>query len=375
MKDKQEPILKLISLVSDRIKDLVDKEDEQEVKRIFWVAYNLLIERHEFSGIENNRDSLWLMQYFLEAVIGQWHYFKLIKSDDFESISTEVIAERAIDRFSLFYKSQTETNISNDNLSFYDARVSTISIAEKYLENINHPLSHINPAFSLINDIFETIFRKVAGFANMLPLGLYSEAFVSWRTLHESECIVKLLINGGDKTRYAYIKHITYNNAYRNQSSFTTEELDDIFAKIKSNMKEHNLKSKDMKKFIEYGWLYEHPKYDPNDVTFKLNFRDGIEKLAELSQYSKIYEGASEIAHSSSAFFYVNNNFCRDLSLSMVYRSFIRIADLYFVFMDKYFKLHPLEASKAKQYLDDTKAMSNYLDKVININEVMQADE
>lgn len=373
MKDKQIQMLKLISLVSDRIKDLVDKDDEQEVKQIFLYSYDLLIKHPEFSKIENNTESLWVMSYFLEAVIGQWHYYELIDNKQ-GSQSEKLIAERAIDRFFLFYKNQTE-NLSNDNLPFYDARVSTISIAEKYLENINHPLSHINPTFSLVNDIFETIFRKVAGFANMLPLGLYSEAFVSWRTLHESECIVKLLITGGDATRYAYIKHITYNNAYRNQSSFTTEELDDIFIKIKMSMKEHNLKSKDMKKFIEYGWLYEHPKYDPNDVSFKLNFRDGIEKLADLSAYSKIYEGASEIAHSSSAFFYANNTFCRDLSLAMVYRSFIRIAELYLTFMDKYFRLHPSEASKVKEYLEDTKMMSQYLDRVINIDEVMQADE
>ena len=57
-------------------------------------------------------------------------------------------------------------------------------------------------------------------------------------------------------------------------------------------MKEHNLKSKDMKKYIEYGYLFGVPNITLNE-DFKLNFRDGVERVAGLSQYSKMYETAS----------------------------------------------------------------------------------
>ena len=359
--------------LTPRLNEIVDKKDADIIKKIFNKASTILKDENSFSLNEKDADSIILASLFLEAVLSQWDFFKLTQAGEVTVSDIDKISRKVVDRFLLFY--ETETKIKKDNLPFFDARVATLSSAERFLEKINKPLSHTNPSFSLINDIFETIFVKVAGFTRMLPLGLYADAFVAWRTLHESECIVKLLVNGGDKTRYSYIKHITYNNAYRNAASFSTEDLDAIFAKLKGEMKEHGLKSKDMKKFIEYGWLFEHPDYDSTDVTFKLNFRDGIEKLAGLNDYSKIYEGASEIAHSSSAFFYVNDNFCRDLSLVMVYRSFIRIMELYLTYMGRYFSIHPKEKEKALSHLDDVKLMSSYLDKQININEVMQNDD
>ena len=208
----------------------------------------------------------------------------------------------------------------------------------------------------------------------MMSLGLYPDGFVSWRTLHESECIVSLLISGGDKVRYSYVKHIAYNNALRNPTFFSKEELDKTFEQLKEEMRSHDLKSKDMKKFIEYGWLYEHPKFDPKDVLFKLNFRDGVEKMSGLSQYNKIYEGASEIAHSSSAFFYVNDAFCKDISLSIVYQSAIRISELYMSYMSDFFNHNPDMKETAELYISDAKLISKYLDGVANTKEVINND-
>jgi AraC-like DNA-binding protein len=306
--------------------------------------------------------------------MGEYRSYKTLVSRSFTAEDFAFLAQHAADKYLLLKDCENGKGLG-DSLDYYDPVVSTLRAAEHYLEVINRPLAHTNPSVSLINDLFETIFRKIAGFTKMLTLGLYPDAFVSWRTLHESECIVALLINGGDKVRYSYVKHIAYNNAYRNQSYFSKEQLDQAFEVIKGEMKAHDLKSKDMKKFIEYGWLYDHPLYDPRDLTFKLNFRDGIERLAHLSQYSKIYEGASEIAHSSSAFFYVNDAFCKDLSLAMVYQSFLRIGDNYLTFMKDYFATHEEEKKKALAWIADCRTISGYLDKKVGNIEVMESDD
>ena len=63
-------------------------------------------------------------------------------------------------------------------------------------------------------------------------------------------------------------------------------------------MKELELKSKDTKKYIEYGWLTNVKNVLEEYPEFKLNFRKGVELIAGLSSYSSLYELSSEIAHS-----------------------------------------------------------------------------
>ena len=48
---------------------------------------------------------------------------------------------------------------------------------------------------------------------------------------------------------------------------------------------------------------------DKDDETFKLNFRDGLERLAGLSNYAKRYEISSEILHSTPLLIYSNKEY------------------------------------------------------------------
>ena len=48
---------------------------------------------------------------------------------------------------------------------------------------------------------------------------------------------------------------MVYNNAFRDEFEDKVAQQA-IIDDLKVHMKEHDLKSKDMKKYIEYGWLY-----------------------------------------------------------------------------------------------------------------------
>jgi len=182
-----------------------------------------------------------------------------------------------------------------------------------YMITIISPLSKMNPTVSLIPDLFNKFFSQALGLLRMLNLDLASEAYSNWRTLHEAECVIKLLVEGGKPLQDVYLRHLVYNNAFRHAIP-SVEETDRIFAELKSGMAEHGLKSKDMKKYIEYGWLYACRSYHESDVEYKLNFRNGLQKAAGLGQYNEWYEMASEMAHSSPIFFYSNNAFFSDLT-------------------------------------------------------------
>ena len=123
------------------------------------------------------------------------------------------------------------------------------------------------------------------------------------------------------------------------------EETDAIFVEIKEQMKERDLKSKDMKKFIEYGWLYSIDSAIETEG-FKLNFRDGVERLANLSQYSSNYEMASEIAHSSPLMIYSKSDYYLHLVLLNLFESFFRLEK---VFTQIY--LNNISKEEADRYL------------------------
>ena len=96
---------------------------------------------------------------------------------------------------------------------------------------------------------------------------------------------------------------------------------------MKEEMRGYGLKSKDIRKYIEYGWLYLIA--DKDDPNFKLNFRDGLEKLAGLEMYAKRYEISSEIIHSTPLLIYSNKEYFYYMTLLSLYESFFRLEKVF----------------------------------------------
>lgn len=202
---------------------------------------------------------------------------------------------------------------ASKGLRVYSELSFTLESSLTYLITEIQPLSHLNPTQSLLPDMFLKFFNQALGLMKMLNLDLSSEAYSNWRTLHEAECVIKLLVEGGNDLQQVYLTHLVYNNAFRHAIQ-DKDETDRIFVELKGKMVQHGLKSKDMKKFIEYGWLYSCKTYHEADPNYKLNFRNGLQKAAGLGDYNEWYEMASEMAHSSPIFFYSNNSFFQDLT-------------------------------------------------------------
>lgn len=319
------------------------------------LAATILRERENELTIDQREN---MLSRLIDLCIGEFLYVK-----DFEGLrplsskDIEELSHRAVDKFFLFETEDLKSH--NDSLPYYDATISTLRMTILDLEKINSPLSKKNFSVSLINDIFETTFRKIDGFAHMMMLGLYPDALAAWRTIHESRCFLTLLVNGGDKVRYAYIDHIYFSNAYGFKENFTKSQLDETFAELKERMEKHGLKSKDMKRFIDYGWLYQHPLYRPDDRLFKLNFRDGVERLAgfRTAIVDEVYTYTSEITHSSAIFYYINDEICRSLGLTYTYDVTIDIVRLYLSYMSDYFLHNQDRQQKIERDLSDLKSI------------------
>ena len=203
---------------------------------------------------------------------------------------------------------------------------SSLNIYLNFMLNIVKGYKKNDPQSSLISDLLMkslTISRCIL--ENLLN-GYETEAFSSWRTLHECECTLILLDKYGAPLINKYLRHMNFGLAF-NDTIPNKEQQDKIFYEMKEEMRGYGLKSKDIRKYIEYGWLYLIA--DEDDPNFKLNFRDGLEKLAGLEMYAKRYEISSEIIHSTPLLIYSNKEYFYYMTLLSLYESFFRLEKVF----------------------------------------------
>ena len=203
---------------------------------------------------------------------------------------------------------------------------SSLNIYLNFMLNIVKGYKKNDPQSSLISDLLMkslTISRCIL--ENLLN-GYETEAFSSWRTLHECECTLILLDKYGAPLINKYLRHMNFGLAF-NDTIPDKEQQDKIFYEMKEEMRGYGLKSKDIRKYIEYGWLYQIA--DKDDPNFKLNFRDGLEKLAGLEMYAKRYEISSEIIHSTPLLIYSNKEYFYYMTLLSLYESFFRLEKVF----------------------------------------------
>lgn len=225
--------------------------------------------------------------------------------------------------------------------------ISSLNVYLNLMLNILGRYERNNPSSSLITDLLIKSISLAKDISNQLVHGYETEAFALWRTLHECECTLVVLNRYGNKIIDAYLKHMKYGMAYDKLIS-SKEETDQIFVAIKQEMKDHDLKSKDMKKFIEYGWLYY---VSDLPETFKLNFRDGLEVVAGLSTYKTLYTKSSEIIHSTPMLIYSNDEHFYHITLLCLYESFFRLEE---IFASLFLRNISPEQSEAYQLLRKT---------------------
>lgn len=236
--------------------------------------------------------------------------------------------------------------------------VSSLNLYLNFMLNILSTYQKNDPRQTLVTDLLiksVSISRCILG---LIIDGYETEAFSNWRTLHECECTLLLLDKYKDPIINRYLIHMQYGIVFKNGDT-TDERGNRIFADMKEEMRALNLKSKDIKKYIEYGWLYEIPGVK-EDESFKLNFRDGLEKLAGLSMYSSRYEMSSEIIHSTPMLIYSNKEYFFFITLLSLYESFFRLEK---VFVSLFAK--NMSEEQMKRYLD----MRNvYYAQLVNIH-------
>ena len=201
--------------------------------------------------------------------------------------------------------------------------VSTLNLYLNFILNILQNYEQNEPSKTLIRDLLARSTSIARSILSLLVDGYVTEAYATWRTLHECECTLVLLEKYKEPLIQRYLTHMRYGIAYKNGIG-SKEETDNIFKEIKAGMAEHDLKSKDMKKYIEYGWLYAIKEFEDNPE-YKLNFKDGLEKISGVNGYGDAYNLSSEIVHATPMLIYPNKDYFYYATLLSLYEAFFRL--------------------------------------------------
>lgn len=287
---------------------------------------------NELSSMHDLFSSLQTVNHFevIQYIIGEFSYSvanrskeeveAFLKNEEYQQTMASVVADKYISLSSFAYK---ETKMTNK----FIPPVSTLALYVNFVLNILNNYEQHDPKTTLLTDLLKKAASICKCSLELIVDGFETEAFSCWRTLHECECSLLLLEKYGDPLVDRYLKHMQFGIAFRDVME-DKEEQTRIFMSMKEEMKEYNLKSKDIKKYIEYGWAYGIPGVK-EDETFKLNFRDGIEKIAGLSDYASRYEMSSEIIHGTPMLIYSNREYFHFITLLCLYESFFRLEKVF----------------------------------------------
>lgn len=279
-----------------------------------------------------------------------------IKEFNTDENSLNTVASFVADKylsFSMFnYREKKLTNK-------YLPPVSTLNLYYNFILNVLNTYQQNDPSTTLVIDLLVKSISISRCVLNLLVDGYFTEAFATWRTLHECECTIILLNKHGQGLIDTYLKHMKYAIAYKNGIA-NKEEQDQIFVQIKKEMADHGLKSKDMKKYIEYGWLYDLKEFNdlPNG---KLNFKDGLEVVSGLDAYGTSYNISSEIVHATPLMLYANNSNLYITTLILIYESFFRLEKIFIDYI-----MPRVNKNSLDMYLKMRKLYYSYLVRIYN---------
>lgn len=318
-REKFDEVLNAISLPT-----VLNKDYLYEVYQMADESIHLLHEQNS-NVLTSNVNQVELIYYCLGELMysifgkSEKELDAFYKNEDFQASMASVAADKYL---SLSQFNQIEKQVTNKFLP----PASSLNIYLNFMQNILNGYEKNDPISTLISDLLtKSISISRCILINLIE-GYTTEAFSSWRTLHECECTLIILEKYGTTGIERYLKHMRYGMAFKNQIA-DKEEQDKVFYQMKDEMKELDLKSKDIKKYIEYGWLYALP--ESKEPGFKLNFRDGLEKIAGLSECAARYELSSEIIHSTPLLIYSKNDYFYYVTLLSLYESFFRLEKIF----------------------------------------------
>ena len=204
------------------------------------------------------------------------------------------------------------------NTSEYSPEIAAYNMACSYSLYILGSFKGTDRRMNGINNLFKKAMVTIKSVIHLLAAGNSCDAVILWRHLHELECVLIVLCTKGEDLFFRYIKHMEYFDMEGNPRA---EELQQ---RLSEECKAFGVKERNA--FINYGWLeYVDGFREGFGKEYRLNFKDGLQKIAGLSARHAAYASASKILHPSAWVVTIRDDKFYKFTVFELFRSLINI--------------------------------------------------
>ncbi len=179
------------------------------------------------------------------------------------------------------------------NTSAYSPEIAAYNMACSYSLFILGSFSGQDRRMNGINNLFKKALVTVKSVINLLAAGNSCDAVILWRHLHELECVLITLNTKGEELFFRYVEHMEYFDLE------TKPNAEELQKRLSEESKAYGIKEKNA--FINYGWLVHVEGFREGfGKEYRLNFKEGLQKVAGQSGRYAAYASASKILHPSA---------------------------------------------------------------------------
>ena len=248
------------------------------------------------------------------------------------------------------------------NTSEYSPEIAAYNMACSYSLYILGSFKGTDRRMNGINNLFKKAMVTIKSVIHLLAAGNSCDAVILWRHLHELECVLIVLCTKGEDLFFRYIKHMEYFDMEGNPRA---EELQQ---RLSEECKAFGVKERNA--FINYGWLeYVDGFREGFGKEYRLNFKDGLQKIAGLSARHAAYASASKILHPSAWVVTIRDDKFYKFTVFELFRSLINIVTQIKGYVERYrdFSEKPAECDNFPRTVD------GYLNMIARNNKIIAA--
>ena len=248
------------------------------------------------------------------------------------------------------------------NTSEYSPEIAAYNMACSYSLYILGSFKGTDRRMNGINNLFKKALVTIKSVIHLLAAGNSCDAVILWRHLHELECVLIVLCTKGEDLFFRYVKHMEYFDMEGNPRA---EELQQ---RLSEECKAFGVKERNA--FINYGWLeYVDGFREGFGKEYRLNFKDGLQKIAGLSARHAAYASASKILHPSAWVVTIRDDKFYKFTVFELFRSLINIVTQIKGYVARYrdFSEKPAECDNFPRTVD------GYLNMIARNNKIIAA--
>ena len=248
------------------------------------------------------------------------------------------------------------------NTSVYSPEIAAYNMACSFSLYVLGSLRGEDRRMNGINNLFKKSMVTIKSVVNLLAAGNSCDAVILWRHLHELECVLIVLNNMGDELFFDYVRHMEYFDLENNPNAEALQ------ARLSEECKAYGVKERNA--FINYGWLlYVNGFREGLGKEYRLNFKEGPQKIAGQSGRHAAYASASKILHPSAWVVAIRDDKFYKFTVFELYRSLVNIIGE----IKKYLRKYASCSVKPAECANYEKSIDGYLNMIARNNKIIAA--